>query len=51
MHLDLRVCASATRCRPSAWKAVPMQPDLTELEARLWDAADELRANSGAQGE
>jgi len=24
-----------------------MQPDLTELEARLWDAADELRANSG----
>lgn len=24
-----------------------MQPDLTELENRLWDAADELRANSG----
>jgi type I restriction enzyme M protein len=24
-----------------------MQPDLVELEARLWDAADELRANSG----
>jgi type I restriction enzyme M protein len=24
-----------------------MQPDLAELEARLWDAADELRANSG----
>lgn len=24
-----------------------MQPDLTELETRLWDAADELRANSG----
>lgn len=24
-----------------------MQPDLTELEKRLWDAADELRANSG----
>jgi type I restriction enzyme M protein len=24
-----------------------VQPDLTELEARLWDAADELRANSG----
>ncbi len=23
-----------------------MQPDLSELEARLWDAADELRANS-----
>ncbi len=24
-----------------------MQPDLTKLENRLWDAADELRANSG----
>jgi type I restriction enzyme M protein len=24
-----------------------MQPDLSELENRLWDAADELRANSG----
>src|SRR3954470_21322092 len=24
-----------------------MPPDLAELEARLWDAADELRANSG----
>lgn len=24
-----------------------MPPDLTELENRLWDAADELRANSG----
>jgi len=24
-----------------------MQPDLAELENRLWDAADELRANSG----
>ena len=24
-----------------------MQPDLAELERRLWDAADELRANSG----
>jgi len=24
-----------------------MQPDLTELENRLWDAADDLRANSG----
>jgi len=24
-----------------------VQPDLTELENRLWDAADELRANSG----
>ena len=24
-----------------------MQPDLSELEARLWDAADDLRANSG----
>jgi type I restriction enzyme M protein len=24
-----------------------MQPDLAELESRLWDAADELRANSG----
>ncbi|MDQ3728371.1 MAG: type I restriction-modification system subunit M [Actinomycetota bacterium] len=24
-----------------------MQPELAELEARLWDAADELRANSG----
>jgi type I restriction enzyme M protein len=24
-----------------------MQPDLGELERRLWDAADELRANSG----
>ncbi len=24
-----------------------MQPDLRELEDRLWDAADELRANSG----
>jgi type I restriction enzyme M protein len=24
-----------------------MQPDLAELEQRLWDAADELRANSG----
>lgn len=24
-----------------------MQADLTELEGRLWDAADELRANSG----
>ncbi len=24
-----------------------MQPDLSELESRLWDAADELRANSG----
>ena len=24
-----------------------MQADLAELEARLWDAADELRANSG----
>jgi type I restriction enzyme M protein len=24
-----------------------MQPDLADLEARLWDAADELRANSG----
>ena len=24
-----------------------MQADLTELENRLWDAADELRANSG----
>lgn len=24
-----------------------MQPNLTELEDRLWDAADELRANSG----
>jgi type I restriction enzyme M protein len=24
-----------------------VQPDLTELEDRLWDAADELRANSG----
>src|SRR3954451_2049980 len=24
-----------------------MQPDLAELEGRLWDAADELRANSG----
>jgi type I restriction enzyme M protein len=24
-----------------------MQPDLSELEDRLWDAADELRANSG----
>lgn len=24
-----------------------MQPDLGELEDRLWDAADELRANSG----
>ncbi len=24
-----------------------MQPNLTELENRLWDAADELRANSG----
>jgi type I restriction enzyme M protein len=24
-----------------------MQVDLTELEARLWDAADDLRANSG----
>ena len=24
-----------------------MPPDLTELERRLWDAADELRANSG----
>jgi type I restriction enzyme M protein len=24
-----------------------MQADLTELESRLWDAADELRANSG----
>jgi type I restriction enzyme M protein len=25
----------------------PVQADLSELEARLWDAADELRANSG----
>ena len=24
-----------------------MQPDLSDLERRLWDAADELRANSG----
>ncbi len=24
-----------------------MTPDLTQLESRLWDAADELRANSG----
>ncbi|MBA3420573.1 MAG: SAM-dependent DNA methyltransferase [Thermoleophilaceae bacterium] len=24
-----------------------MQPDLSELETRLWDAADDLRANSG----
>lgn len=24
-----------------------MPPDITELEKRLWDAADELRANSG----
>ncbi len=24
-----------------------MQPDLSQLEGRLWDAADELRANSG----
>jgi type I restriction enzyme M protein len=24
-----------------------MQPNLSELESRLWDAADELRANSG----
>src|ERR1700740_953264 len=24
-----------------------MQPDLSQLENRLWDAADELRANSG----
>jgi type I restriction enzyme M protein len=24
-----------------------MPPDITELETRLWDAADELRANSG----
>jgi len=24
-----------------------LQPDLSELERRLWDAADELRANSG----
>lgn len=24
-----------------------MQSDLAELESRLWDAADELRANSG----
>src|SRR4051812_40169163 len=24
-----------------------MQADLAQLEARLWDAADELRANSG----
>src|SRR5215218_9657560 len=24
-----------------------MQADLAELESRLWDAADELRANSG----
>jgi type I restriction enzyme M protein len=25
----------------------PVAPDLTQLERRLWDAADELRANSG----
>ncbi len=24
-----------------------MQRDLSDLEARLWDAADDLRANSG----
>src|SRR5262245_39443019 len=42
-----RVGASVRSRAPVASQMILVPPDLAELEQRLWDAADELRANSG----